>query len=213
MVLAVCAAAPGGSARADKGPIGHRFEKAADWVKVFEGKKRDAWQMPDEVVTLLGIKSGMVVADLGAGTGYLESRLARAVGSSGKVLALDVEPDMVRHIARRARRAKLTNVEARLVPFDDPKLPPASVDRVLVLDTWHHIPDRKAYARKLAAALRPGGAIYIVDFTMEAKHGPPAEHRIRPEAVIDELRGTGLRGRVVQETLPEQYVVVAMDES
>jgi cyclopropane fatty-acyl-phospholipid synthase-like methyltransferase len=159
------------------------------------------------VVRVLAITPGMSVADLGTGTGYFLSRLSRAVGAGGTVLALDVEPDMIRYVRERVSREGLANVRAEVVAADDPKLPAGKVDRVLVVDTWHHISDRASYAAKLAAGLAPRGAVFVVDFTMDAKEGPPVHHRIRPEEVMDTLQKAGLRAELVAEDLPEQYVV------
>src|SRR5687767_12325166 len=97
------------------GPVGHRFEDADRWARVFDDPERDAWQRPAEVVALSAITPGMTVADVGAGTGYFAAHLSRAVGDGGRVLALDVEPDMVRYLEERARREQLANVEARRV--------------------------------------------------------------------------------------------------
>jgi predicted methyltransferase len=191
------------------GGMVHDFSGAERWAKIFDDPARDAWQRPADVVALLELKPGMTVADLGAGTGYFEPHLARAVGPTGRVLALDTEPDMVRYLAERAAREKLANVEARKVAPDDPGLPAAAVDRVVIVDTWHHLPDRPAYARKLAAGLAPGGAVVVVDFTLESKMGPPVHARIPPAQVAAELAAAGLDARVVDEPLPEQYVVVA----
>lgn len=188
------------------GEMPHRFENADQWSKVFDEPKRDAWQKPDEVVKLADVLPGATVADLGAGTGYFLARLSKAVGPTGKVLGLDVEPDMIRFMKERAAKENLANVEARVVAFDDPGLAPGSVDRILVVDTWHHIEARDRYVPKLAAALRPGGSVIIVDFTMEAEHGPPPKHRIRPEQLVVELAGAGLEPAILEETLPDQYV-------
>src|SRR5689334_3737130 len=103
-------------------PLGHRFEHADDWTAQFDDPKRDAWQKPDEVVAALALQPGMTVADIGAGTGYFEARLSKAVGDSGKVIAVDLEADMVRYLGERATREKLANVEARQSTTDDPKL-------------------------------------------------------------------------------------------
>lgn len=189
------------------GPLVHRFDNAEQWAKDFDNPERDAWQKPAAVVTALRITPGMSVADVGAGTGYFLPHLSRAVGPKGKVLGLDIEADMVAYMAKRAAREGLGNVEPRLVALDDPKLAPGSVDRVLIVDTWHHIDHRVAYARKLAAALAPGGAVYIVDFKRDAKRGPPPEHRITPEQAMDELKQAGLVPEVVDVALPDQYVV------
>lgn len=191
-------------------PLGHRFERAEDHVTRLENPERDGWQKPAHVISLMQIRPGMTVADIGAGTGYFLAHLSRAVGPGGKVLGLDIEPDMVRYMTERAARENLTNVEARKVTTDDPGLAPQSVDRVLIVNTWHHVPARPAYAARLAMALAPGGMIYIVDFHMDTEHGPPRDHRLEAEAVVAELEAAGLEAEIVaRESLDEQYVVTA----
>jgi ubiquinone/menaquinone biosynthesis C-methylase UbiE len=185
------------------------FADAEGYARMFDSVERDVWQMPDEVLRLLDVKPGAVVADIGAGTGYFEPHLARAVGPEGHVLALDSEPKMVSHMAERLAKAGLSNVEARLVQAGDPALPQASVDRILIVNTWHHLSDRAAYALKLHAALRQGGVLAVVDFTKESDLGPPPEHRLTAEQVIAELTAAGLEAQVVAEPLPKQYVVLA----
>jgi ubiquinone/menaquinone biosynthesis C-methylase UbiE len=150
----------------------------------------------------------MAVADVGAGTGYFTPYLSRAVGSAGKVIAEDVEPDMVTWLGGRAKRENLANVEALLGTTEDPKLAPASLDRVLIVDTWHHIDDRPAFAKKLAAALKPGGVVLVVDFTLESPQGPPRHARLAPGSVAADLASGGLTAGVVEDAgLPYQYVV------
>jgi ubiquinone/menaquinone biosynthesis C-methylase UbiE len=188
----------------------HRFENADQWAPIFDDPKRDQWQRPDAVVAALALQPGMVVADIGAGTGYFEKRLATAVGDKGIVIAIDIEGDMVRYLGERARREGMPNVEPRLAAVDDPKLATASVDRILIVDTWHHISDRIAYGKKLAVALKPGGAVFVVDFTLETTKGPPKQHRLSPEQVIDELRQAGMNAAVVDAGLPDQYIVRAV---
>jgi SAM-dependent methyltransferase len=185
------------------------FSDAECFARMFDAPDRDGWQMPDDVVRLMAIAPGMTVADLGAGTGYFEARLAAAVGPEGHVLALDVEPSMIAYMQERFAREGLTNVEARQVPYDTAGLEPGSVDRILIVDTWHHVENRTAYAAALGAALRPGGTITIVDFTMESPHGPPAEMRLTPDAVIAELTSAGLTAARIEEPLPHQWIVRA----
>lgn len=187
----------------------HRFERADDWVKSFENPARDAWQRPDDVLAALELGPGMAIADVGAGTGYFTVRLARAV-RDGQIIATDIEPDMVRYLTERAAREGLGNVRAVKAEAADPNLPAGSVDRILVVDVWHHIADRMRYAAGLAAALRPGGKIAIVDFTMTATHGPPPKHRLAPEAIIADLRAAGLDASVSPIQLPEQYIVIGL---
>src|SRR5262245_33928561 len=162
------------------GAMVHRFEHADHWAPIFDEPHRDDWQQPAAVIDALQIRPGMTVADLGAGTGYFEKRLANAVGPDGHVLALDVEADMVRYMRERATREATPNVEPRVVRLDDPELAPHSVDRILIVDTWHHIANRDAYAAKLATALQPGGFVLVVDFKLDAPMGPPVKHRLRP---------------------------------
>ena len=185
----------------------HRFDHAEDWAKVFDDPARDAWQHPDEVITALGLAPDMTVADVGAGTGYFTMRLARAV-PGGRVIATDIEPDMVRYLGERAQREQHGNVQAVLSTADDPRLAPGSVDRILVVDVWHHIAERASYAKHLAAALRPGGQIAIVDFTQEAAHGPPREHRLLPETIVGDLRSAGLDAEVAPTRLPDQFIAI-----
>lgn len=189
------------------GGMPHRFENAEQWAKSFDDPARDAWQRPDDVLAALGLRPGMAIADVGAGTGYFTVRLARAV-PDGEVIATDIEPDMVRYVVERARREGLGNIRAVLAGAADPNLPAASVDRILIVDVWHHIADRARYASGLAAALRPGGQVAIVDFTATATHGPPPAHRLAPEAIIADLRAAGLDASVSPTRLPEQYIVV-----
>lgn len=187
----------------------HDFSDVERFAEIFDDPERAAWQKPDEVVALMGLQPGQTVADLGAGTGYFLSRLSAAVGPEGRVLGLDVEPNMVAHMQERIAAEELGNTEAREVPTDDPGLAPASVDAILIVDTWHHIGEREAYAAKLFGALKPGGAVFVVDFTRDAPHGPPAEMRLSPLTVAEELASAGFEIRTLQESLPHQYVVRA----
>ena len=190
----------------------HDFSDVAKYEKSFDNPERVAWQKPEHVIDLLAIAPGMTVADIGAGTGFFEPFLAKAVGDAGRVLALDVEPKMVEHLSRRAKEAGLAQIEAREVAPGDPGLAAASVDRILVVNTWHHIDDRGAYAAKLRQALRPGGSIWIVDFEHDSSKGPPAGHKLRPRQVIAELEAGGLVAAAVDEELSEQYVIVARSD-
>jgi len=189
----------------DHGSVG----SVEHWQPRLEGEGRDGWQKPDELVDLLQISPGMAVADLGAGTGYFLSVLSTAAGPGGRVLALDVDQELVDYMAERCREEGLANVQARVVPFDDPGLEAASVDRVLIVNTWHHIDSREQYAGKLAAALAAGGRLYIVDFTDDSPYGPPRSHRLSAAEVQAELEAGGLSTEVIDEDLPYQYVVVA----
>jgi ubiquinone/menaquinone biosynthesis C-methylase UbiE len=184
----------------------HRFNDIDQAVKMFESAERDAWQKPDEVVAQLQLRSGDVVADIGAGTGYFTRRFAAAVGPTGKAMGLDVEPTMVAYMNDDAQKRGLPNYSARQVQRHDPQLAPQSVDVVFICDTYHHMQDRVAYARLLAQALKPGGRIVIVDFQKRPLPlGPPMEWKLSPETVAEEFRQAGFQLARSPEFLPYQY--------
>lgn len=188
----------------------HRHDHHRDakhWHEVLDDPGRDAAQKPAEVVAALAVAEGMTIADVGAGTGYFESYLSAAVGDTGRVLALDVDAELVAHMQQRLEG--VANVEARRVAFDDPGLEPGSIDRILIVDVWHHLGDRIIYAKKLAAALKPAGRLVIVDYLVDAPTGPPAEMRVSAAAIVAELNAAGFDAREVPETLPNQFIVVA----
>lgn len=193
----------------DGGRAGYHmdFSHTHHFAAHFDDASRDAWQKPEHVLQLLAIRPGARVVDLGAGTGYFVSVLSPAVGESGRVLAVDSERKMIEHLMKRATEKRWRNVETRLVPPDDPKLEANTWDRILVVNTWHHIDQRAAYTQKLARALKPGGVLLIVDFTRESDIGPPPEHRLSAEEVVSELEAGGLTAQIVKETLPKQYAV------
>jgi cyclopropane fatty-acyl-phospholipid synthase-like methyltransferase len=204
-----CASAP---ERADH-PRGHghshRFENADEWARRFDSPERDAWQRPDEVIRSLGLGPSDVVADIGAGTGYFAMRLAPHVA---RVIAADVEPDMVRYLRERAEKEGHANVSARLIPTDDPQLG-EPVDVALIVNTVHHIEGRVAYFEKLRATLKPGGRIAVVDFKMgEIPVGPKEAMRVAPAALIAEMQAAGLALVTLDEALlPHQYVASFRD--
>lgn len=186
----------------------HGFADADAWTKVLDDPARDDWQRPSEVLRVLELEPAMTVADVGAGTGYFSVRLARAV-PRGEVIATDIEPDMVRFLNERARREDLRNLRAIQGTHSASGLAARSVDRILVVHVWHHLGDRNAYARDLAAALKPGGRVFVVDFQLSAHRGPPAEMRVAPESVVAELESAGLSASVSPVLLPDQYIVEA----
>ena len=190
----------------------HRFEKAKDWESRFDDPKRDAWQKPHRVIELLKIEPGMLVADIGAGTGYFLPHLSLAVGKKGKVLAVDIEDDMVWHMRERAKRDGLDNVTAQKAEPTAPGLEAASLDRIIIVNTWHHIPDRRDYSKKIGKALKEGGMVAIIDYTKEAPFGPPPNHRLTPTEVIAELAEGGLKATTLEEDLPHQYIVAGTRE-
>ena len=185
-----------------------RFDDAEKWAQLFDDPTRQEWQKPDEVIEKMRLAPGMVVADIGAGTGYFLSYLSKAVGEEGKVWGVDIEPTLIEYMSKRIGREGLGNAKAVLAEPDDPKLEMGSVDRVLIVNTWHHISNRVNYGKKLFAMLKRDGAIYLVDYTKESPRGPPKEHRMPPEELKAELGRAGFEMEIVEESLSYQYMVV-----
>ena len=183
----------------------HKFDDPARYAKSFDDPARDKWQMPDRVIAAVGLKPGMSVADVGAGTGYFTVRLAKVSGVS--VLAVDIEPKMLEHLKTRAAAEKLTNVTTVLAGANSPNLP-QPVDLVLVVDTYHHLPNRPAYFRELRKLLKSGGRIAIVDFRKDAPEGPPAHFRFTPEQITGEMKEAGYKLEASHDFLPRQHFLV-----
>lgn len=183
-----------------------RFSGAERWARVFDDPARDRWQKPDDVIAALKLAPETTVADIGAGTGYFAVRLARAV-PKGRVYAVDIEPDMVRYLGERAQREQLPNLQPVRGKPDDPQLP-APVDRVLIVDTYHHIGDRVAYFERLRGRLKPGGEVAIIDFTPESPVGPPRSARVAADVVRAEMQRAGYALAAQHDFLPHQYFLV-----
>jgi len=169
-----------------------------------ESPDRARWQQPERVVETLRLHPGMTVADVGAGTGYFARRFAAAVGPTGKVLALDTEPEMLDELRRRAPDA--TNIETRRVGPDDPALAPASVDLIFICNTGHHLHDRVRYYGKLRRALRRRGRLVLVDFYKRPLPlGPPVKEKLSRAETQHEAEAAGFRLRASHTFLPYQY--------
>jgi predicted methyltransferase len=212
LVLSLPAAATVADAR--EAPRGaatshRRFDDVEHWVRVFDDPARAAWQKPAEVVAALGLEPGMVVADVGAGTGYFMRLLATAVGPRGTVFAAEVEPALVVHLRDRAQREGTTNVVPVLIPQDRPGLPPGLLDLVLLVDTYHHIDHRLIWLERLHDVLRPGGRVAIVDWEKRpAPVGPDLEHKLAREDVVDEMAASGFTLIAAPDLLPYQYLLI-----
>jgi cyclopropane fatty-acyl-phospholipid synthase-like methyltransferase len=115
----------------------HSFGGAEKWAKVFDDPERDAWQKPHEVIQALALKPDSVIADIGSGTGYFSMRFAHMV-PNGKVYGVDIEPDMVKYLAERAKREGLENVTAIAGAPGDPRLP-EKADLIILVDVYHHV--------------------------------------------------------------------------
>ena len=194
-------------------PHGHgpfdRHRNPADFERYLgklENPDREAWQMPDRVVEALALRPGDVACDLGTGPGYLALRMARAVGPSGSVYAIDVEPRMIEVIGRRIRESGIENVHPILSPAGRVSLPPRRCKVILIVNTFHHFPDGAAHLKRLAGRLTADGRIVVVDFhRRETPVGPPPEHRMSRVEVAAEARRAGLEVVRERRFLPYQY--------
>jgi len=170
---------------------------------------RDAWQKPDLVVKELGLTAGQTACDVGSGPGYFTLRLAAAVGAAGRVYAVDVEPPILGALRDKLEAARVANVVPVLGLGHDPLLPDALCDVILVVDTYHHFPERPKYLARLARSLKPGGSLVNIDYHKKPTPvGPPLDHRLSREQFVDEAQQAGFA--VVREPalLPYQYFVV-----
>jgi ubiquinone/menaquinone biosynthesis C-methylase UbiE len=210
LLLTLLLLAPSHAVAASDGATSHRsFADVPYWSGVFDDPTRDAWQKPDALVASLGLKPGMCVADLGAGTGYFIRRLSAAVGPTGTVLAVEVEPNLVTHLRARAEKEGTANVVPILGSLDNPRLPAGAIDVLLIVDTYHHIDGRVAYMRTQRRALRPDGRVVVVDWEKRPLPvGPEMDHKLAREQVIDEMQRAGYRLVEQPPVLEHQYVLV-----
>jgi SAM-dependent methyltransferase len=166
----------------------------------FEAKDRAQKLQVDRVMDILAIGAGVNVADIGAGSGWFTVRAARRTGNTGKVFAVDINPDFLQHVRDRARTERLSNIQTILDREDDPLLPPRSVDAVLLLKTYHEVAKPVPFLKNLRQALRPGARVGIID-----RNGRGDDHGIDARVVIDEARQAGFE-------LAGQYDFVKGDE-
>jgi ubiquinone/menaquinone biosynthesis C-methylase UbiE len=155
-------------------------------LAIFEEPDRARKLQVERVMDLLGIKRGAAVTDIGAGSGWFTVRSARRVGAEGLVYAVEINPEYVRHIKRRAKREKLPNIRTILGKPDDPLLPRNSIDAALLLKTYHEIERPIAFLRRLRPALRPGARLGIID-----KNGKGDDHGVNADVVIKEAAQAG----------------------
>jgi cyclopropane fatty-acyl-phospholipid synthase-like methyltransferase len=178
------------------------------YIAALDDPKRDAYQKPAEVVQALGLKPGDLVADIGAGSGYFTLRFASKVAPGGHVYAVDVSPDMVRHLNGRIRDAKLANVSTILAPPDDPLLP-VPVDLAVIVDVWHHVEDQSGYLARLKSSLKAGGRVVMIDFQKrDLPVGPPTAMKIAREDLLAQMQANGFRLTKEHTFLPYQYFLV-----
>ena len=181
-------------------------------VNAFDSPDRAEWQQPEKVIALFGDVKGKRIMDLGAGSGYFTLRLA---AKGAQVIAADVSSSFQEVISEKLENEDFkelsTNIELRKVEYDDPKLKNEEVDGILVVNTWHHIDNRRSYMKKAINGIKEGGKIVIVDFKMGVSGGPPDSHKLGLEDAMDEIEGLDFKEIVVDTLLLErQYLIIGL---
>lgn len=162
----------------------------------------------------VGIADGAAVADLGAGGGWMEIRLARRVGPNGVVYAEDIQPQMIEAISRRMQHEGLTNVRTVMGTATDPRLP-MGLDAVLIVNAYHEMDDPArpevilTFLKNVASSLKPQGRLGVADFLPGGGGpGPAAEDRVKPETIIRAAEGAGFKLQTHENIPPFQFVLV-----
>ncbi len=179
--------------------------RGAPWL---ERATRIEEEHPDELVAALPVEAGMLVVDIGCGSGYYARRLAAAVGPEGSVLCNDIQPEMLRIAAELAADAGVANMSTVLGTESDARLPEGEVDLMLLVDVYHEFSEPEAMLQSMRAALSPDGVIALAEFRLEGRSARhiKLEHRMSIEQVMKEWLPAGyeLVGRI--DSLPTQHL-------
>jgi ubiquinone/menaquinone biosynthesis C-methylase UbiE len=170
------------------GQLGKRA--AQEYIPILENPGRVSRLKPDQVISLLNLKPGDVVADVGSGSGVFTRRLAEAVGPEGKVFAVDIDQDLLKYNRERIAEARLKNVEFILGEYDDPKLAEGSLDLAFICDVLHHIEHRQIYLDRLRSCLKKNGRLAIIDY----KSNWPPGHESMQFSIEDLFNWTRIAG-------------------
>ena len=182
--------------------MGHQ---AADWL---ERPSRIEEERPDEVVLNMRLQPDDVVADIGAGSGYFSFRMARLV-PQGKVLAVDIQPEMLALIEERKAQDGITNVEGILGQIDNPNLPANSVDAALMVDAYHEFSHPYEMLKGIYEALKPGGRIFLLEYRGEDPSVPiRPEHKMTELQAVREMSVFDLDWTDTLDFLPWQHMMV-----
>jgi SAM-dependent methyltransferase len=184
------------------------FDDVEKYIAFLERPDRASWQRPGEVVRALGLADNEIVADVGAGSGYFTFRFARAL-PAGQVVAIDIQPEMIRHIHHKAMTEGVANVRVALGKAADPGVP-ATATLVFMCDVLHHVPDRAAWLGKLVGEMAAGARLALVEFK-EGKlpEGPPESVKIPKAELMAMVERAGLELLADRpKLLPYQYFLV-----
>lgn len=178
----------------------------ADWL---DREDRETTEQPEHVLDVLGIREGQTVADVGAGSGYFTVRIAKRVGPRGRVLASDLQPEMLALLRKKVDAAKLTNVVPILATESDAKLPKNEIDLVLMVDVYHELPKPAQTLAQIRASLRPEGRVALVEYRGEDPNVPiKPEHKTTLVQMKRELTANGFAFASNDESLPQQRIIV-----
>jgi ubiquinone/menaquinone biosynthesis C-methylase UbiE len=178
----------------------------ADWLT---REDREKYEQPDKVLNALNLREGMTVADIGAGVGYFSLRLARRVRSSGRVLAVDVQPEMLSLLKKSAEKEELLNIDLILGAPTDPHLPESSVDLALLVDVYHEFQYPEEMITGIRRSLKPDGRLVLVEYRGEDPTVPiKPEHKMTERQVLDEIEPMGFRLKEKLEFLPWQHILI-----
>ncbi|MDX1487408.1 MAG: methyltransferase domain-containing protein [Acidiferrobacterales bacterium] len=177
------------------------------WVARFERPGREVYDRRHEIITATGVQPGMVIADIGAGTGLFTRLFSAAVGPSGKVIAVDVSRVFIDNILRIARERGLGNVEGIVNTQTDTLLSAGSIDLAFLSDTYHHFEQPLSMMTSIHRSLRPGGTLVVIDFQ---KHGQSSDWvkdhvRAGSETVIEEIEAAGFEFAGQEKFLHDNY--------
>jgi ubiquinone/menaquinone biosynthesis C-methylase UbiE len=171
--------------------------------------EREDEEQPAKVIDAMELKGGEVIADLGAGSGYFTFRLAPKVGEQGKVLAVEIQDEMIAELKKRIEKNKVANVETVKCTDRDPKLPEGGVDIVLMVDVYHEIAFPYEVMTAIRKALKPGGRMVFVEYRKEDPKVPIKEvHKMSEEQLKKEMAVVGLEHVKTVGTLPRQHIAI-----
>jgi SAM-dependent methyltransferase len=178
----------------------------ADWL---ERPERESEENVEGALNAVGLKPGMTVAEVGAGTGYVALRMAKRVGPSGKVYANDLQPEMLDLLRKNAAKAGLTNVETVLGGETDPKLPPGQIDLIILVDVYHEFSQPQRMLQGIRAALKPDGRLVQLEYRKEDPAIPILpDHKMSVAEARTEVEAEGFKLGPVIETLPRQHILI-----
>jgi len=187
---------------------GRRIAGVATDQSWLDRAEREQEEAPERALDLIGLEPGMVVADIGAGSGYLTTRIAARVGPTGVVYANDIQPAMLETIDRKARAAGLANVRLVQGTQIDARLPDAAVDLALMVDVYHEMAHPQEMLRSIRRALKPSGRLVLIEYRGEDPRIPIAPtHRMTVADVRAEVQAEGFTFDRVIEELPRQHII------